>query len=75
MKQALGLSIPALILAGMVAASGVPTDIGLIVSTGENPIFLTVHPSGQFLYAVTEGTDTMTICSLNPTTGAIRQSS
>jgi 6-phosphogluconolactonase (cycloisomerase 2 family) len=53
-------------------ATGLLTPAGNASSgTGTMPTFLTMHPSGKFLYSVNTGTNEITLFRLNTSTGAV----
>lgn len=55
--------------------SGFLTEVLPRVAVPGNPSGVTIHPSGKFLYTANTGSPSVTVYSIDPLTGVVRQSS
>ncbi len=54
-----------------IGPDGVPVSIGSVPSGGRTPRFIRIDPSGRYLMAANQDSDTITLFQINPVSGAL----
>jgi 6-phosphogluconolactonase (cycloisomerase 2 family) len=56
-------------------SAGTPSPIGSPLATGTRPSFIAVHPAGRFAYVLNQGSDSIAVYNIHPSTGLLTSAS